>query len=108
MQTAHPVDFYSLRPTGGGTDQRLVVDGTTGGVQLTAYADTVTHCLITVETAEMRFTLDGSAPTATNGHVLAPYDVLIWPASWVTAAKFIRVGAASGALHCSPLTKAGA
>ena len=102
-----PVDQYDFRPATGQTDQRLTVDNTSGGVQLTAYPDGVTHVFLTVEDAQCRFTLDNSAPTTTNGHVLEAGDVCMWPTSWARAAKFIRTGTTSAVLHVSPLTMSG-
>lgn len=100
-----PVDQYDFRPNG--TDQRLTVDNTSGGVQLTNYSDSVTHAFLTVEDAQCRFTLDASAPTTTNGHVLEAGDVCVWPISWLRAAKFIRTGSTSAVLHVTPLTMSG-
>ena len=86
-----------------GTDQRLTVDGTTGGVQFTAFPDGTQQVLITSETAECRYTLDGSAPTSSNGHVLASGEERVWHATMAQAAKFIRTGSTSAVLHASPL-----
>lgn len=100
-----PVDQYDFYPNG--TDQRLTVDSTSGGVQFTKYSDKVTHILYSVEDAQCRFTLDASAPTTTNGHVLEAGDMGIWPVSWFYAMKLIRTTATSAVIHASPLTKAG-
>lgn len=86
-----------------GTDQAKTVDATAGGVQLAAFPDNTTHVLISLETAEIRYTLDGSAPTATNGHILAAGEERVWPAAMASAAKFIRTGAVSGVLSVSHL-----
>jgi hypothetical protein len=89
-----------------GDDQRLTVDGTTGGVQFSAFPDGTKQVLITSETAEIRYTLDGSAPTTTNGHVLASAEERVWNVKMAQNAKFIRTGSTSGVLHASPLTVA--
>jgi hypothetical protein len=104
--TTQPIDF-DLRPATGETDQRLTVDATAGGVQFTAWGLKVTHILWTLETANVRFTLDASAPTSSNGHVLLANDTGIWPLTWAYAAKFIRTDGTSGVLHASPLTTSG-
>lgn len=101
------VDSYDFRPSTGQTDQRLTVDGTTGGVQFTKYGRMVTHVVYSVENAQCRFTLDDSAPTTTNGHVLEAGDWGIWPASWLNAIKLIRTKTTSAVIHVSPLTKIG-
>lgn len=36
------------------------------------------HMVLTVETAAIRYWDDGTAPTAANGHLLEPGDVLDW------------------------------
>ncbi|MFA6046262.1 MAG: hypothetical protein WC718_14860 [Phycisphaerales bacterium] len=106
-KSAIPVDLYALRPSDGKLDQALTVDSTSGGVQLTAYGEIVTHVFWTCEAAQCRFTLDGSAPTTTNGHPLEAGDVGVWPASWLRTAKFIRTGSTSAILQVSPLTMSG-
>lgn len=105
--TTQPVD-YDYRPAPGETDQRLTVDATSGGVQLSAYGARVTHVFWTLETAQIRCTLDGSAPTSSNGHILEAGDSGVWPRAWFAAAKFIRTGSSSGVIHASPLTTSGA
>ncbi len=58
--------------------------------------------LITVETAQVRFTLNGTAPTATAGHVLEVGDVLELDSSEALGlVRFIRTGGTSGTLRCS-------
>lgn len=86
-----------------GTDQVLTVDDTAGGVQLSAFPAGTQQVLITLGTAEIRYTIDGSAPTTTNGHLLSAYDERVWHVDMAVAAKFIRTGATSGVLHASPL-----
>lgn len=105
-RSAQPVDLNACVPSAVDDDQRLTVDGTTGGVQASAFDPRTTHVFWTLEDAQIRFTLDGSAPTSANGHILEVGDFGIWPMSWVHAAKFIRTGATSGILHLSPLIQA--
>ena len=107
MKTSEPVDVWALIPNDQGTDQRLTVDATSGGVQFAAFNARTTHVLMTVEAAQLRFTLDSSAPTSTNGHVMNAGDVGIWPMSWIKAAKFIRTGETSATIHASPLLAGG-
>lgn len=62
--------------------ETVTVDNTAGGVALTAatFAPTnaipADHAFITVETAQIRFNYDSTAPTSTAGHVAEPGDVI--------------------------------
>ena len=76
------------------------VDNTVGGVALTAgtYGTSI-YALITAETAQMRFTVDGTAPTTTVGHLLNPGDTLkLDSLADITAFRAIRTGATSGVI----------
>lgn len=85
-------------------DQRLTVDSTAGGVQFTAVAiPTVTMVMFDVQTADVMVTVDGSAPTTTNGHRLYAGTMYTWSAAMANAAKFIAATATSAAVHASPL-----
>lgn len=108
MQTSQPVDSYPFRPNGAEADQRLTVDDTADGVQFAAFAPHTTHIYWSAEVAEIRFTLDNSAPTTTNGHIMAVAASGIWPRSWAVAAKFIRTTGTSGVIHASQLRMSGA
>lgn len=59
----------------------ITVDNTSGGVGLTTSKLTTTprpkRVFITSETASMRYTYDGTAPTSSLGHLLLPTDTLI-------------------------------
>ena len=66
--------------------------------------------VITVETAQIRYRDDGTAPTDTEGHILNVGDVLTFDSwtipeqSWkqvLKAIQFIRTGGTSGALRIS-------
>jgi len=105
--TTQPVDLYVLRPAGSETDQALTVDATAGGVQFAAWGRRVSHIFYTVADGPCRFTLDDSAPTATNGHLLYDKDSGVFPRSWFAAAKFIRTAATDAVIHASPLTESG-
>lgn len=57
------------------TTENLTVDSTTGGVLLdAAKVKAADRALITVETADIRFYVDGTKPTATVGHQAFPGD----------------------------------
>lgn len=93
----------NLMPNSTQADQRLTVDATAGGVQLSALHADTTHVYVTLEDAQVRVTFDGSAPTSSNGHILNPYYAAYWPAARAAAAKFIRTGSTSGVIHCSQM-----
>lgn len=57
---------------------------------------------LTLETAEIRYRLDGTAPTSAEGHLLEPGDVLeLFGSNVLANFKAIRTGATSGVLKCS-------
>ena len=95
------------KPTPGATDQRLSVDGTTGGVQLTssvfnARTDTI---ILDVQDADCFVTFDGSAPTTSNGHKLYNQRAYTWSKAAAAAAKFIWAdGATTATIHATEFT----
>lgn len=89
-------DLYTI-PSGA---QTLTVDDTTGGVQLAPLPAGTRYVEIQVQTAEVRMTTDGIAPTASGpGLVLAANAVKLLPYADAVAAKFIRTGGSSGAVY---------
>jgi hypothetical protein len=93
----------NLVPNSTQADQALTVDATAGGVQFAAFHADTTHVEFDVQTAQIRYTLDNSAPTSSNGHILEAGDFVLWPKAKATAAKFIRTGSTSAVLHASQL-----
>ena len=93
-----------LTPNGTKADQRLTVDDTVGGVQFSAFDAATTHVFWTLETAQVRVTFDGSAPTTTNGHILNAGDSGVWNATLAAAAKFIRTGS-TATIHASQMRR---
>lgn len=97
----------SLVPLAGSTDGRAtistsIVDAAT---ILTTTAD-CTHVLLDVQAQPVMVTFDTSAPTSTNGHLLAAgynnFDAP-WPRQLFAAARFIRQGGTDGTIHASEL-----
>ena len=79
------------------------VDNTVGGVALTGgtYGTNI-YALITAETAQMRFTVDGTAPTTAIGHLLNPGDTLeLDSLADITAFRAIRTGSVSGVIKAT-------
>lgn len=90
-------------PNGVQADQALAVDDTAGGVQFAAFHADTTEVFWDCQVAQCRVTFDGSAPTASNGHLIEPGDSGVWTKALAAAAKFIRTGATSGLIHASQL-----
>ena len=80
--------------------ESVTIADTAGGVALTAgtYGTNI-YALITAETAQMRFTVDGTAPTTTVGHLLNHGDTLeLDSLADITAFRAIRTGSVSGVI----------
>jgi hypothetical protein len=86
------------RPVPAGRE-RLTVDATVGGVSLTL-ATSAISCHMRLETAQIRFTVDGStAPTNAIGRLLEVGEVVILESiEEMEAFAAIRTGAVSGVL----------
>lgn len=86
------------RPVPAGRE-RLAVDATVGGVSLTLGTSAL-FCHVRLETAQIRFTVDGStAPTTAIGRLLEVGEVLILESiEEMEAFAAIRTGAVSGVL----------
>ncbi len=83
--------------------ESITVDNTSGGVGFTVGKLTTTprpkRVYISVETAQVRYRYDGTAPIATEGHILNPMDILtISGIHNMNNFKAIRTGATSGVL----------
>lgn len=80
-------------------NENITVDATAGGKTLTVPTSVVPrYATIQIREARVYYTLDGSAPTATNGGYLDPGDVL--PVSTPLAdVRLIRSGGVSAVAH---------
>ena len=79
--------------------ESVTVDNTAGGKPLTKYGRNQ-YALISVETAQIRFTVDGTAPTTTVGHVLNAGDILeLDSLEDMKSFRAIRTGATSAVIH---------
>ena len=83
--------------------EQLTIDATVGGIALTpAKYTTNTKSFITIETASIRYRIDGTAPTAAIGHLLNAGDILILDsASDIANFKSIRTGSVSAVINCT-------
>ena len=95
QQYTRPTGF-TLKPLA--PRQRLTVDDTAGGVSLTVPAGALAGSA-RLETAAIRFTLEGTAPTATDGRVLAVDGTISFDnRSELTGFKAIRSTVTNGVL----------
>lgn len=105
MASANTATYYPY-PTPGVTDQRLTVDNTVGGVAFaTAFNEKTRQVMFDVQDYDVMCTIDGSAPTTTNGHKLTAGSRFTWSKEMAAAAKFIRLTANSATIHASELTQ---
>ena len=83
--------------------ESLTVDSSAGGIALTAATIAgKSKALLTVETASCRFTVDGTAPTTTVGHLAQPGDVIrLESESELTKFRAIRDGSVSATIKAS-------
>lgn len=77
----------------------LTVDSTAGGVGLGTIPTGTLYAELSCETAQIRFTVDGTPPTTTVGRILNPGDTLRLSTDDWTKFKAIRTGASSGSLQ---------
>lgn len=98
------IDVGSSGAIGGGdvpfAYEQKTVDSTAGGVSLTAvtYSD-ATHATLRLETAQIRFRVDGGAPTTAVGTLLEIGETLeLSGAATIAAFRAIRTGGSSGSL----------
>lgn len=84
-----------------GAGERLTIDATVGGIALTSGTyGTRRYAHITVETAQIRFRISGSAPTSSAGHLLNPGDsVQLDSAEDIASFRAIRTTSTSGAIE---------
>ena len=80
-------------------DQRLTVSSAV--VQLSAFGDTTNMVMFDIQDADVMCTIDGSTPSASNGHRLYQGRAYTWSTAMAQAAKFIRQGSTDGVIHAS-------
>lgn len=92
-----------LVPTPGATDERLAVS--TGAVQLTSasWNEKTRAVMLDIQTDNVMMTIDGSTPTANNGHDLIAGEKYTFHRELAKAAKFIRK-TGDAVVHASELT----
>ncbi len=93
--------LHQLVPNPGVADQRLTVS--TAPVSLAALDADTKVLLVSVEDQAIRYTIDGSTPTTTNGHVWAAGGESYFSYSFASAMQCIRDDGSDATLHVSEL-----
>lgn len=89
-----------LKPTG--AMEHLTVS--TSPVTATAIEDNVAEfALVSVDGEDVRVTFDGTAPSASNGHLLEDAYKEVWSREQVNAAKFIRNAGTDASVVITPM-----
>lgn len=83
--------------------ESITVDNTSGGKSLTAATyGQARIAFISVEDAQIRFTVDGTAPTTTVGHIANSTDKFyLLSGNEITRFRAIRTGSTSGVVKVS-------
>jgi hypothetical protein len=66
-----------------------------------AYGGEKASCVCTIESAPIRFRLDGTSPTATEGHMLTPDASLMLQGGQISKFKAISLNGTNATLKCS-------
>ena len=93
----NPVDF-----------ETLTIDNTVGGIPLTSTKVNTTpprkKAFITCESAQLRYTLNGTSPTSSTGHLMNPMDGLTLEGYYqMNNFRAIRVGSTSATIQVTYL-----
>lgn len=92
-----------LRPAKGGTCQELTVSSTAVQLDTTKFGTVAREIVWSVETDSVRVTFDGTAPTASHGHLLPAGASGTWSVETASAARFLTTGA-DATIVASPFT----
>lgn len=91
----------SVTSTGAVAGQQITVSGT--AKQFSALNSITDFVMFDIQDADVWVTIDGTTPSATNGHVLYQGRAYTWSRAMATAAKFVRTGSTDAVIHCSEL-----
>jgi len=82
--------------------ETLTIDATVGGIPLTAGTyGTNRYAVIVVENADIRITLEGTAPTSSVGLRLSEDDSIeLFSNETIALFRAIRTGSTSGVIQC--------
>ena len=80
--------------------EKLSVTGSVTSLTASKYGANVKRAVITVETAQLRYKYNGDDPTASEGHVSQPQDIItIRGTQNIQNFRAIRTGSTSATLH---------
>ena len=91
-----------LLPIQGVNHRNVAISGTAGNLIVAALNSETQHVYWTNAGCDVRFTIDGNAPTTTDGHIIKDGNSGIWSSSFAKAAKVIAVSG-SGVITVSEL-----
>jgi len=86
----------------GTTHRNLTVSSAAANFIGAALAANTSHVYWTLAGADMRFTIDGTTPTASDGHIIKDGNSGIWSRTWAESTKVIAVSG-SGVFTISEL-----
>jgi len=89
-------------PVSNTTHRNLTVSSTSTNFIATALNANTSHVYWTLAGADMRFTIDGTTPTVSDGHVIKDGNSGIWSRTWAESVKAIAVSG-SGVFTISEL-----
>lgn len=94
--------IMTLPVLAGTSYESITVADTAIGLTTTKITDYTTLVICTLETAQIRFRVDGTNPISTEGHILDVGKTLELPViDDIKKFKAIRTGASSGVLKCT-------
>lgn len=107
MAGSYSLNFVYPKTASGLSDERLTVSTT--AVPLTSIATWAANGLcrivfLDVQTNDVMMTMDGSAPTSSNGHLLKATEKYYFNFETASKLQFIRAGGADGVIHASPMS----
>lgn len=102
MATISARAFHGRNKDSTASEQKTI-DATVGGIALTSGTyGTAKYAEISIETAHMRFTVDGTPPTSSYGHLVSPNDIIRLDSNEdIVAFRAIRTGAVSAVITVS-------
>lgn len=92
-----------LVPTPGATDERLAVSSTAVQLASASWSANTRAVILDIQGDNVMMTIDGSTPTATNGHDLVAGEKYTYHRELAKAAKFIRK-TGDATVHASEVT----
>jgi len=96
---AYVTNLYP-KPSAATTAEQLTVDQTAGGLSFaTTFAAHTDVVVVDVQANDAMMTVDGTAPTTTNGIRIYAGRAYTWSKSWAQAAKFLSTSATDCILY---------